>query len=145
MCRMCLRSRSCDFYVKLKFTCKTLISLPFVCNNGTVEKMELKVDISNNNSVSFSRFFVGQDFSRVTPVDSTTLKFMYLESFKSDNISGCDIHYSRNRCATKNKDTSMVPFGRNSSVWFPKHFQVIFVNNLYGNSIKVVIDSNNGR
>ena len=69
MCRMCVRSRSCDFYVKLKRTCKTLISLPFVCNNGTQENIGLKVDITSsktiNNSINITRVIIGEDFIRV--------------------------------------------------------------------------------
>ena len=63
MCSICLRSRSCDFYVKLKRTCRTLISLPLVCNNGTSERIGFKIEVSKSrNSVSVPRIFIGNDF-----------------------------------------------------------------------------------
>ena len=67
MCRMCVRSRSCDFYVKLKRTCVTLISLPFVCNNGTEEKIGLKVDITSTETINKSmNIIIGEGFLYAT-------------------------------------------------------------------------------
>ena len=116
MCRMCVRSRSCDFYVKLKRTCKTLISLPFVCNNGTKENIGLKVDITSsktiNNSINITRVIIGEDFIRVFAAQHFYFKITRLEtlkSCKSNHMSCSNIHNCYNQFATKDKIRQWFP------------------------------------
>ena len=124
MCRMCVRSRSCDFYVKLKRTCVTLISLPFVCNNGTEEKIGLKVDITSTETINKSmNIIIGEGF--LCDVFATQpFLTLYRKSYKSDHISCSNIYNCYNQFPSKDKNTPMVSFGRNSSVWFPSQFHI---------------------
>ena len=141
MCRMCVRSRSCDFYVKLKRTCRTLISLPFVCNNGTQENIGLRVDITStntiNNSMNITRVIIGEDFIRVFATQPFWLYNLNYKFCKSNRMSCGNIHNCYNQFAKKDKNTSMVSFRRNSSVWFPSQFYIYtFVSFFWKFSLK---------
>ena len=142
---MCVRSRSCDFYVKLKRTCVTLISLPFVCNNGTEEKIGLKVDITSTETINKSmNIIIGEGFLCDVFAAQPFLT-LYRKSYKSDHISCSNIYNCYNQFPSKDKNTPMVSFGRNSSVWFPSQFHIhAFFFIFLEIQLKVIIDSNNG-